>query len=186
VPPLMTAEEFLEWEPGDGRRWQLVDGEPQAMAPTTRSHGALLNEIGRRIANHLEQIGGPCSVIQAPGTQPKVQAHTNVRIPDIAVVCTPYETEERLVLTPRLVIEVLSPSNRAETWSNVWTYTTIPTVREIVVISSMAVEADKLFRMPDGHWPDQPTKITDGADITFASIGLTLKLRALYRTTRLA
>jgi hypothetical protein len=50
----------------------------------------------------------------------------------------------------------------------------------------MAVEADQLCRAPDGSWPDQPTKITDGADITFASIDLTLKLRALYRTTRLA
>jgi len=184
--PLMTAEEFLVWEPGDGRMWQLVDGQPQAMAPTTRSHGALLNEIGHRIAGHLEQSGGPCSVVQAPGTQPKVQARTNIRIPDIAVVCTPYETEEPLVPTPRLVIEVLSPSNRAETWSNVWTYVTIPSVQEIVVISSMAVEADQLCRAPDGNWPDQPTKIADGADITFASIGLTLKLRALYRTTRLA
>jgi Uma2 family endonuclease len=184
--PLMTAQEFLVWEPGDGRMWQLVDGQPQAMAPTTRSHGALMNEIGRRIANHLEQSGGPCSVITAPGTQPNVQARTNIRIPDLAVVCTPYETEEQLVLTPRLVIEVLSPSNGAETWSNVWTYVTIPSVQEVVVISSMAVEVDQLCRAPDGSWPDQPTKISDGADITFASIDLTMKLRPLYRTTRLA
>ncbi len=33
----MTVAEFLDWDSGDrtGRRWQLVDGEPQAMAPAS-------------------------------------------------------------------------------------------------------------------------------------------------------
>jgi Uma2 family endonuclease len=184
---LMTAEEFLVWEPGDCRHWQLVDGQPTLMPPADRSHGAMHAEIGRLIANHLLERGDPCSVVAMPATQPRVQAHSNIRIPDLAVACGTYGVSDEIIArAPRLIVEVLAAEDRALTWSNVWTYTTIPSVQEIMVISSMAVEADQLCRMPDGNWPDQPTKIADGADITCASIGLTLKLRAFYRTTRLA
>jgi len=36
----MTVAEFLAWNPPSARLWQLVDGEPQAMAPANRTHGA--------------------------------------------------------------------------------------------------------------------------------------------------
>jgi hypothetical protein len=43
VPSRMTADEFLSWDAGDesGRIWELVDGEPVAMAPGLQNHGAL-------------------------------------------------------------------------------------------------------------------------------------------------
>ena len=42
----MSVDEFLAWEPGDGRAWQLVDGEPQAMAPASIPHGILQTTLG--------------------------------------------------------------------------------------------------------------------------------------------
>ena len=53
IPVRMTVAEFLAWDAGDGRLWQLVDGEPQAMAPASRTHGAIQAELCRLIANHL-------------------------------------------------------------------------------------------------------------------------------------
>ncbi len=47
-PPRMSVAEFLAWESADGLAWQRVDGEPQAMAPANRTHGALQNEPGSR------------------------------------------------------------------------------------------------------------------------------------------
>ena len=41
LPTDMTVAEFLAWCPEDAQRWQLVDGEPVAMAPTRNAHGAL-------------------------------------------------------------------------------------------------------------------------------------------------
>jgi hypothetical protein len=38
------------------------------------------------------------------------------------VTCTRYETEEYDVSNPVLIVEVLSPSNRADTWRNVWAF----------------------------------------------------------------
>jgi Uma2 family endonuclease len=114
----MTVTEFLAWDaPGSGS-WQLVDGEPVAMAPASRTHGALQLELGRLIGNHLVASGSPCTVIAAPGIIPRVRASENFRIPELAVTCTQYETEEYDVSDPVLIVEVLSPSNRAETWQN--------------------------------------------------------------------
>ncbi len=40
---------------------------------------------------------------------------------------------EQVIDDPILAIEILSVSNRAETWSNVWTYCSIPSLLEIMV-----------------------------------------------------
>lgn len=70
LPVWMSVAEFMAWHPGDGRLWQLVDGEPQAMAPASSTHGAIQNETGRLLANHLAERMGACRVITAPGTSP--------------------------------------------------------------------------------------------------------------------
>jgi Uma2 family endonuclease len=184
-PDVMTLAEFLAWAaPGPGR-WQLVDGEPVAMAPASRTYGALQSELGCRIAGHLVATGSPCSVVMAPGIVPRVRANENFRIPDLAVTCARYEVEEYDVADPVLIVEILSPSNRAETWQNVWSFTTIPSLREILLLSSTEIRADLLRRDGDGNWPRAATVMTDG-DLTLDSIGLTVPLAEVYRTTRLA
>jgi Uma2 family endonuclease len=184
-PDVMNVAEFLAWDaPGPGR-WQLVDGEPIAMAPASRTHGALQLELGRVIGNHLLASDRPCTVVAAPGIIPRVRANENFRIPELAVTCTRYETEEYDVANPVLIVEVLSPSNRAETWRNVWSYTTIPSLQEILLLSSTATRADLLRRESDGNWPATATVIEDG-DLILDSIGLTVPLADIYRTTRLS
>jgi Uma2 family endonuclease len=163
----------------------LVDGEPVAMAPASRTHGALQFELGRLIGNHLVAAGSPCTVITEPGIVPRVRASENFRIPEMAVTRTSYETEEYDVSNPILIVEILSPSNRAETWQNVWSYTTIPSLREILILSSTAIRAELLRRGDDGSWPAASAVIEDG-DLTLDSIGFTTPLHAIYRTTRLA
>jgi Uma2 family endonuclease len=185
IPVRMTVAEFLAWNPPTPELWQLADGEPQAMAPASRTHGAIQNELGRLIANHLSERAGPCSVITTPGVIPHVHSDTNVRIPDLAVTCSGYDTEELALTDPVLLIEILSPSNQAETWANVWTYTTIPSVREILVLKTASIGAELLRRNPDGSWPEQPLIFADG-ELALESIGFRIPLAAAYRTTRLA
>jgi hypothetical protein len=124
-------------------------------------------------------------VITKPGIIPRVRANLNFRIPHLAVSCFPYVEEEIAVSDPVLIIEILSPNNEAETWSNVWTYTTIPSLQEIVVLSSVFLRADVLCRLADGSWPDKPEVIESG-DLMLDSIGFRAPLPAIYRTTRLA
>ena len=184
-PPWLSVPEFLAWEPGDGRTWQLVDGAPVAMAPANRTHGTLQAELGGQIWTHLRQQGSPCVLVTTPGVIPHVQSRHNVRIPDLAVTCTPYGSEEPALTDPVLLIEVLSPTNRAETWANVWAYTTIPSVREILVLHTDTVRAELLRRLPDGSWPQQPADLIDG-ELALDSIGFRAPLHGLYRGTRLS
>jgi len=184
-PEMMTVAEFLAWDaPGDGR-WQLIDGEPVAMAPTSRTHGTLQLELGSVIRNHLTEVGSPCNVIAAPGVIPRVGANENFRIPDLAVTRTRYVTEEYDVSNPILIVEILSPSNRAETWRNLWTFTTLPSLKEILMLSSTSVRAEVLRRDAAGNWPALPTAVEDG-DLCLESIDLTIPLASIYRSTRFA
>lgn len=181
---IMSTAEFLSWMPPDGGLWQLVDGQPCAMAPANRSHGAMQGELARLLANHLVEAGSPCSVVVTPGVIPSAKAEQNVRIPDLAVTCSRYETEEATISEPVLLIEILSPSNQVETWINVWSYTTIPSVREILVLQSKSIGAQVLRRRTDGTWPDQADKIEAG-DLVLESIAFQTPLSSIYRTTRL-
>ena len=184
VPVQMSVDEFLAWQPGDGRAWQLVDGEPQAMAPANRTHGTLQGELARLIGNHLREQDSPCTVVITPGVVPHVQARHNMRIPDLAVTCSGYDDEETGLTDPILIVEILSPSNQAKTWANVWAYTTIPSVREIIVLRTAAIGADLLRREANGGWPREPEYLTQG-ELVLDSIGLRTCVTGLYRATRL-
>ena len=181
----MSVAEFVAWDAPDGRYWQLVDGEVQAMALASDTHGAVQSELARLIGNHLAGRPARCRVVTAPGIVPRVRSDWNFRIPDLAVSCVPYEGNDASLDDPLLIIEILSPSNERETWSNVWTFTTLPSVAEIVVVRTVFQGADVLRRRADASWPDRALEIRSG-DLSFDSIGLLLPLPALYRTTRLA
>jgi Uma2 family endonuclease len=126
----MDTAEFLAWDAPAGSRWQLVDGEPQAMAPASRTHGVIQAEMIKRIGVHLDDRSSPCTVVDSAGVVPRVRSDSNVRIPDLAVTCTETQEEEHTIGEPVLLVEILSPSNRSETWINVWAYTTIPSVND--------------------------------------------------------
>jgi Uma2 family endonuclease len=185
LPKHLTVAEFLAWPAPAGAKWQLVDGEPQAMAPASRTHGTMLGELARILGNHFEATGSPCGVVIEPGIVPRAFAANNFRIPDLAVTCTGYSAEESVLADPVLIVEILSPSNRAETWASIWAYSSLPSVREILILSSTEIRADLLRRDAHGNWPDMPATLTEG-DLTLTSVSLTVPLAALYRTTRLA
>jgi Uma2 family endonuclease len=124
-------------------------------------------------------------LVVAPGVVPRVLADQNVRVPDLAVSCSGAPAEEAALADPVLLIEILSPSNRAETWRNVWAYTSIPSVHEILVVHSDVVRADLLRRQPDLAWPRGPLAVLAG-DLVLESIGLAVDLAAVYAGSWLA
>jgi Uma2 family endonuclease len=185
IPVRMTVRDFLGWESGDGLRYELVDGEPRAMAPAGTIHGFLQNELGSLIRNHLREHRPACEVLANVGVIPHLLSAHNVRIPDLAVTCAKLMPGQRTLPDPVLLIEILSPSNHADTWSNVWSYTSIPSVQEILVLHSTGVSAELLRRAADGTWAEEPVAIGD-ATVTLSSIGFELKLAHLYARTGLA
>ncbi len=181
IPEVMTVEQFLNWASPGSWLWQLIDGMPVAMSPPSPRHGAIQGEIAGRIWAHLRAKRDGCSLLVTPGVIPPFQSDRNFMIPDLAVTCTATDMDRPALRDPVLIVEILSPSNHAETWRNVWAYMTIPALREILVVRTAAIGVELLRRNADGSWPDQPLSLTDN-EVTLDSIGLTLPIPALYRS----
>lgn len=101
-----TVEDYQSWQ-GD---WELIAGMPYAMTPSPSvTHQA----VGLNIAAQLKQnlADGPhdcggCSVLMETDWQ--VSNDTVVR-PDVMVICQ--EVGEKVVVTPELIVEVVSSSS---------------------------------------------------------------------------
>ena len=180
----MTRDEFVIWDAPTPVRWQLVDGEALEMAPTNGFHGAIQAELALLIGIHLRSTGGSGKVVIAPGVVPRARAEVNFRIPDLAVTFEDVSSASFLEM-PRLLVEISSPSNESATRANVWTYATIPSVQEILLLRSSRIEAELLRRGADGQWPADPTVTHGNTDLSLGSIGFTTPLAAIYRTTGL-
>lgn len=113
---LLTAEDLFDL-PHDGRRYELVKGELQEMAPPGGPHGTIQFGIGHLFAKYIEDrnldflVGVESGVIlqRAPDT---------VRGPDVYVIDgsrlnKPELPEGYLSFVPDIVVEVISPGDRA-------------------------------------------------------------------------
>lgn len=186
-PSHLTVEEFLLWaEASPDARYELVDGEPRAMAPTINRHGIVQGTMHYLITRHLIDTGSPCVAVVAPGVQPRARADINFRIPDLGVSCAAEDLTSRTLAAPVLLVEVLSPSTERDTWANVWAYTTIPSVREILVLKLAHVAAELLRRQPDGSWPAETERLGAQDTLVLDSIGLSLPLAEVYARTDIA
>ena len=116
----MTAAEFLSW-PGDGsgRKFQLVDGVVVAQSPASTTHGTLQSNLDRLVGGHLDRQDGPCRSVVEPAVAVRLSAGHNRRVPDLGVTCAPDARGDVDLPDPILLIEILSPGNRDETWRNV-------------------------------------------------------------------
>jgi Uma2 family endonuclease len=106
VPQTVTLAEFLEWDDGTDRRYQLVDGVPVMMAPTLEAHGELALNIGAEIRSRLQS---PCRVIAEAGVTVPARRDT-FYVADLAITCAPREPGRRMLAEPVVIVEVLSPS----------------------------------------------------------------------------
>jgi Uma2 family endonuclease len=181
----MTVAEFLDWAADEPGHWQLRDGEPELMAPASDRHGTIQAELAFLLTRHFLERGTGCRAVIAPGVIPRVRSEENCLVPDIGITCVP-PSEHRMLPEPVVMIEILSPSNEKETRANVWAYTTIPSVAEIVILRSTSIAAEVLRRNADGSWPGQPEVIGRDGELRLDSIDFTEPLGSAYRGSGLA
>ncbi len=187
TPEPMTVADFLAW-PGDGsgRRYQLVDGEVRAISTGTTTRGLIQATLAYLIANQLDASGSPCHALLRPCIAPRVRASLNVRCPALGVTTARDEPGQYIVPDPIVLTEIPCADDAADTWDNVWSYTTIPSVREIVVVHSTRIMAELLRRDADGNWPAEPEEIGPEDSLRLASIAFACPLRDVYAQTHLA
>lgn len=185
--PLMTADEFLNWDGGGhSGKLELVHGEILAMAPASGTHALLQAKLARLIGNHLESRKSPCRVGTETPIQPRINARHNIRAPDLAVTCLPPSGNEQLFPDPVLIAEILSPSNKRDSWESILACITIPTVKEVLVVDSERVYVEVLTKDADGAWPPERVTVEAGGIIRLSSIDATLAIAEIYADTHLA
>lgn len=183
---LMTVDDFLSWD-GGGHvgKIELIDGVPRLMAPASATHSVIQLNVGTAINVHLRNRKSACRAGTEAPVLPPLAKRINARAPDVVVTCSPISTSG-VFEAPVLIVEVLSPGNEAETWESIRALAPIPSLGEILVLSSTAIEGQVFRRLADGAWQAEAERYGPGSTLRLASIDLDLPMADVYTGTHLA
>lgn len=127
----MTLAEFLAWNPPGDSRYELVDGQPVMMNPPKLPHV----DIADNIAGFLRpRLRPPCRVGQGVGVLLDEDTDTYLEA-DVAVSCEGRLPGQQHFETPRLIVEILSPSTKDYDGGNkAERYRFLPAVEELLLV----------------------------------------------------
>ncbi len=114
APKKLTATEFIDWALGqhEGERFELVAGEPVAMAPERAAHALVKAAIWSGFNEAIRASKLPCQAF--PDGMSVIVDQYTVYEPDALVQCgAPIDEDATSALSPVIVVEVVSPSTRA-------------------------------------------------------------------------
>jgi Uma2 family endonuclease len=173
----MTLAEFLDWEPGDEERYELVDGVPVMMAwSRNRDSHIAVNAI---VDLHTMLSGGCCHVFT--GNFAVLIPNGNIRRPKVGVECGRHDDDAMYADAPRLVVEVLSPSaRRLDMFGKLDEYKTIESLNHIVLVDPDQPRAIHWWRAEDRGWRQQVYEGLEAA-IVFLDLQITIGLGELYK-----
>ncbi|MBV9551543.1 MAG: Uma2 family endonuclease, partial [Alphaproteobacteria bacterium] len=131
----MVLDEFLRWDDGTERHYELIAGFPVAMAPPAEAHRILSMRLGSRIDAALV-ARRPCNAQTEAGVIRADRADTYFEA-DIAATCASNEAGRQAIRDPFLIVEILSPSTeRHDRRIKLPVYRQIETVEEILLVAS--------------------------------------------------
>jgi Uma2 family endonuclease len=173
----LSIAEFLSWDDGTDRRYELVRGEIVAMAPPSPAHGTIAGNV---VAIVHPRLKPPCRVIIEAGIALPDRDDTYYQA-DLAITCAPPSAEPtRFVEEPRVVFEIVSPSTAKHDFE--WKspdYQGIPGIEEIVYVWSNRRHAQHWHRTGD-QWLGT---IVTGGSLALRSFDIELAFEAIYANT---
>lgn len=176
LSPRFSWDDYRRWP--DGERWELIDGQPWAMAPAPSiSHQTVAGRCYARLERHLN--GKPCRPFIAP-TDVKLSDFDVVQ-PDVLVVCDPTKvTQTHIEGAPELVIEVLSPHTAARDLRDKKALYERAGVREYLVIDPLEQYAVRFRRDDRGRFGEGAVIAAQEAVALATLEGFTLPLWELF------
>jgi Uma2 family endonuclease len=172
----MSVEEYFQLEENDPHtRYEYVDGHVYAMAGGSADHDTVKNNIQNILWNLLRKSG--CRVYSS---DMKVYiSETRYFHPDVIVTCNPQDRGKiQAIQSPRLVVEVLSPSTELtdRTWK-LKNYRAHPTIEEYLLADSRSRKVE-IYRKKNGLWIYDAFENND--EIRLHSLDLLLPLADVY------
>ncbi len=143
-----TVEEFLAWDDGTDRRYELIDGHVVAMAPPSEAQGTIVANLTIAIGRQLRL---PCRVVGEAGVIP-IDRDDTYHQADLLVTCSPPERGRPYPVDPILIIEMLSPSTAVhDRGRKVEDYSRLTSVKQILLVSS-GERRVRTWRRDDRRW----------------------------------
>lgn len=146
----LTLDEFLAWENQQVEKHEFHRGEMFAMVGGRRTHGRVVLNLARRLAEQLD--GSPCQVF---AETMKVQiADDTILYPDLFVTCDKADLATEMIFrAPTLVIEVLSPSTQGYDRSQKFAlYRRLQSLQEYILVDPETRRVEGFRRGSDGLW----------------------------------
>ncbi|MEH2119941.1 Uma2 family endonuclease [Nostoc sp.] len=147
---LMSAEEYLVWEPTQEERYEYWDGEVVAMSGGKRNHNRVSLNFSKLLDDALADRTCEVYIVDV-----KVQVEPGQKYfyPDVVVTCDERDIDPQLVQFPCLIIEVLSPSTEAADRGKKFAkYRQSPTLQEYVLVQLAQPGVEVFRRNEQGKW----------------------------------
>ncbi|TPQ25621.1 Uma2 family endonuclease [Methylomonas koyamae] len=168
----LTEDEYLASEAAAEVKREYIDGQVRAMTGAGYNHNCIAANILGEFRSHLK--GTPCATFKA---EIKLQIGKDYVYPDVLVDCSNMSGNDLFSTAPVIIVEVLSRSTRkTDTTTKLIRYINLPSLQEYVLIEPDIVSVQVLRRA--NHWLSEYYFLGD--DVTFTSIGLTLKVEDIY------
>jgi len=175
----VSVEEYLALERRSETKSEYLHGETCAMAGASRAHNLI---AGNAFAALHEQLRGRGCEVYTNDMRLLASAADLLTYPDVTVSCDPQFADEEVdtLLTPTLIIEVLSPSTESyDRGAKFGAYRTIPTFAEYLLLAQDRVCAEHFVKQPAGGWLlTEMSRIEEVLDLP--SIGCSLAMRDVY------
>ncbi len=150
--PSLTVSEYLRIERAATFRSEFFRGEMFAMAGGSPKHSLIKMNLSGSLWSRLR--GKPCAPYDS---DLRIRCRTGLyTYPDTSVICGELEFDDEqkdTVLNPTLIVEVLSKTteayDRGKKFDN---YSTIPALREYVLVSQDEPMMQRFLRNDDGTW----------------------------------
>jgi Uma2 family endonuclease len=172
----MTPEEFFRWQLDQEERYELVDGFPVKMETgASERHDRIVVNLIISLGTQLR--GTRCRPVTADvAVRTRIKG---VRRPDITVTCGEPRDDSYEAREPKMIIEVLSPSNAGVTWQRkLEEYRRLQGLAYILLVDGRRPQATLLQRTATEWEPID----ADGLEAAFElpAIGCRLPMREIY------
>ena len=181
----VSPAEYLVRERQAQTKSEYLGGFVVAMSGASRLHNYVVGDIF--VEFHRQLRGRPCDLF-SNDMRVKVAETGDYAYPDVVVAGGEVEFEDAeldTLLTPTVIIEVLSPSTEAHDRGAKFTsYRTLPSLQEYVLVAQDRPSVEHYARRGE-QW--LLTAVTDlDASVPLPAIGCELRLREIYRRVNTA
>lgn len=174
--PLMSVEQYFELEENSpDTRYEYIDGYVYMMSGGSANHAAISGNIYAILRSLLR--GSQCRVYNS---DMKVRVSEQKYFhPDVTVSCDPYDRgTATFIRSPRLVVEVLSPSTEArDRGRKLQCYLVCPTIEEYVLVDARSIRIE-IYRKEQKKWVYEAYEVED--EVEFTTLNVRFPIEDVY------